>query len=122
MVTRGRWRRSSGDALRDFGTEFVQPSADVPRNEPNCARIALRRPGDMSPARSLSSDTSERGPLLRHLSTGAPDNRASNGPTMTTSHKMSVAKFGGLAISLGETHGFASRPHDRFAFSDGETG
>jgi hypothetical protein len=35
---------------------------------------------------------------------------------------MSVAKFGGLAISRSETHDFASRPHDRFALSDGEMG
>jgi hypothetical protein len=39
---------------------------------------------------------------------------------MTTS-RMKVAKFGSLAISRGETHGFASRSHDRFAVSVGKT-
>ncbi len=52
------------------------------------------------------------------ISRGTTDDRVRNCLTMTTS-KMRVAKFGGLAISRDETHGFASRPHDRFAVSVG---
>ena len=50
----------------------------------------------------------------------AADDRARICLTMTTSMTR-VAKFGGLAISQSETHGFASRPHDRFAVSVGKT-
>jgi hypothetical protein len=120
MVTHGRQGRGPGSAPRIPETGVARSSANFLRGELTSARIALRRPGDHRLARSIDSAEYDRSPRLGRLSVSATDDRARICLTMTTS-KTRVAKFGGLAISPSETHGFASRPHDRFAVSVGKT-
>ena len=120
MVTQGRQGRGPGSAPRIPETGVARSSANFLRGELTSSRIALRRPGDIRLARSIDSAEYDRSPRLGCLPVSATDDRARICLTMTTS-KTRVAKFGGLAISRSETHGFASRPHDRFAVSVGKT-